>query len=351
MITKIGWGFGRCNQHCRHCYNASSWAAPSHSLKQLVTIADKICPTITDINYGTGEFAVNPNALELARHIDQSYPPLKQALTTNGSSVLYLTDVDLHRFHDIDISLDFPQAERHCEFRRHPQAWTWAMTALDKLTRLGIARTIVTCVTSLTTDDDIKKLLAIASRYQSYWRLNWFRQVGRGGADLRISAKRAWQIIQNIAREGNFLALDSVFAGPFGLPVPACTAGRATCRIHEDLDTSPYPFLKGSEWSGGNIAKPTVNLKTIYQSPAFTRLRERAPTICQDCSYWPICHGGCATRAILHSSFDQPDDFCPIIGKVKPNLVDPTGIKLEPATDLVHNGYLCTTILKPHGVK
>lgn len=348
MITKIGWGFGRCNQRCAHCYNASTAMGPAYPFSVLHAIADRIAPHITDINYGTGEFIMNPNALTVARYIHDRYPHVTQAVTTNGSSVIALNDADLAAlFHDVDVSLDFPDPARHIAFRRHPRAWTWAMDALDRLRTLGIPRTIVTCVTARTTDDDVDRLLAIAAHAGALWRVNWFRCVGRGDASLRITATRAWAIIRRIAERAAFVTTDSIFGAVINAPCQPCTAGRTTCRIHEDLRTSPYPFLKGAEWDGGNIGNPSVTLATIADSVPFRRLRARAPDRCRECPLMTRCRGGCATRAILHPNADDVDDYCPIVAGLDLDVLRNIPVRTATIRGLVHDGYLCTTIVDP----
>lgn len=348
MITKIGWGFGRCNQFCRHCYNASSMRSPSHALALLTSIADKICPTLSDINFGTGEFIVNPNALALARYIRERYQHVALAVTSNGSTIMEMDSADITSlFHDVDISLDFPSEEQHNKFRGHREAWAWSLGALRKLHVLGVPRTLVTCVTSLTTDDDIRKLINIARDYDALWRINWFRHVGRGDASLRIAAARAWDILGLVAQHSAVVTLDSIFGSIVGFPSKLCSAGRYTCRIHEDLNTSPYPFLKGATWHSGNLADPGVNLETVYHSKTFAALRNRQVPYCAECPFAARCGGGCATRAVLHNSVNEPDDYCPRIADLAIEKLQEMTLTRALVPGLVHDGYLCTTIVKP----
>lgn len=347
MIRKVGWGFGRCNQFCRHCYNASTCHAPAHGLDVLKRIADKICPSITDINYGTGEFIVNPNALELAEYVDERYPHVVQAVTSNGYTVIRLGPERVGKlFHDVDISLDFPSAERHNGFRGHAKAWDWAVGALRVLREAGVPRTLVTCVTSLTTDDDILRLLDLSAEFGAYWRINWFRQVGRGDPSLRIGAARAWDIVRMLSGRARFVCLDSVFGGVLGFGCTPCTAGHHTCRIHEGLKVSPYPYLKGEQWDCGNIADPETDLGAVYRSAPFEALRARKPRICSDCPFFDTCRGGCASRAALHVGRDGADDYCPVAAGLDiGSLREIELVRAEDAT-LVHDGYLCTTIVE-----
>jgi len=359
-IQSIGWGFGGCNMHCEPCYNASVLQTKTCARKTLEAVADKICPRIRDINYGTGEFSFNENAPALAYYIKEKYPQVRQALTSNGTTVILTTPEDLPKlFHDIDISLDFPNPEEHNRFRGHPEAWNWVVRSLEKMKAIGMERSLVTCVTSETTDDHIEQLLELATKFGASWRTNWFRQTGRGKEHLRLTAPRFWQIIKLLAQKGvTFECLsDPLLAALLGHHeknplVGRCACGTLSCRIQTDLSVTPCVFLGGKSWSGGNIAESDLN--QIYDSATFRAVRERQPKFCESCAYNAACHGGCASRAFLHNgSLDAPDDFCPFFPSADKSAVNEmleeisSIMKVSRDCGKVHDGYLCTMIVKP----
>lgn len=354
MIESIGWSFGKCNMNCKDCYHASAEQAPEYSYNSLVNIADKICPTIKSINYGGGEFLYNPCALAIAEYIKEKYPNIKQGLTTNGFSSSFIDARKLKRiFHDIDISIDFPDPERQKEFRGHPKAWDWAIGSLKICRELGIETSITTCITSQTSDRDIIQLLHLAFGFGASWRCSWFRKTGRGKEKYCLSAKRFWEIIKLLAREKViFEAIaDPLLAGILkkgGGDSKGCKCGTSSCRIQTDLTVTPCVFLKGEEWSGGSLLES--NLDKIFNSNSFCRIRERKPEFCLKCEFWDSCQGGCPARAYLHSGgLDQPDDYCPLRNKLAPELwqnIQIDHIKHR-VFDKVHSGYLCTLIVKP----
>ena len=363
-IKSVGWGFGRCNMHCQHCYSAASFATPEHSFADLRFIAEKICPEISSVNYGTGEFIFNPNAVELARYIASDFPHVSQAITTNGSSILMMNPAEVKRlFHDIDVSVDFADPETHLKFRRHPKAWEWVNKALELCEMLDVERSIVTCVTSQTSDDDIKELLDMSRKYGASWRANWFRKTGRGKEKLQLTRLRFWQIIDLLIDLGvEFESFSdplvaSILGHPEKNPVSGCSCGQNSCRIQPDLTVTPCVYLKGKQWSAGSIVRR--NLSELRNSPEFRKLRERAPERCNDCSHFTTCRGGCAARAFLHNgSLDAPDDYCPLIHKPGDdnNQVEwlaskimqrRSELRISPPSNKVHDGYLCTMIVKP----
>ncbi|MBU1179611.1 radical SAM protein [Patescibacteria group bacterium] len=355
-IKSVGWGFGICNMNCKHCYGASGASAPEYTFRELQAIADKICHTIQDINYGTGEFAFNPNAVALAEYIKDRFPHIKQAVTSNGATPIFMRpDLVKKLFHDIDISLDFADPERHKDFRQHPLAWKWVEESLALCRDLEIERSIVSCITSQTTDDIIKELLEFSAKHGATWRTNWFRKTGRGKSYLEITPQRFWEIIVLLAKESaEFVSLSdpllaSILGRPDKNPTKGCPCGELSCRIQTDLTVTPCVYLKGKKWSGGSIQEKT--LEEIYHSEKFEALRNRYPAVCRDCKFGETCRGGCASRAYLHTgSLDNPDNYCPIVaGMDVEELVEtiqPKALTITPGTDLVHDGYLCTMIIK-----
>jgi AdoMet-dependent heme synthase len=355
-LQSVGWGFGRCNMNCKHCYGASSSSAPEHGFEELKNVADKICPLISSINYGTGEFVFNPNSLELLRYINELYPRVKQAITSNGSTIIMMDPNNLKRFfHDVDISIDYPDPERHNEFRRHPLAWSWVERSLALCRELKIERSIVTCITSQTSDDDIKEFLELAHKFEASWRTNWFRKTGRGKSKLEISATRFWEVVKLLAKlKVEFESMsDPLLASILGRtdknPTNGCSCGKLSCRIQTDLSVTPCVYLKGNRWSGGSIG--SESLETIYGSDTFKSIRNRFPEYCKDCKFGETCRGGCASRAFLHSGgLDKPDNYCPYLSGLKVDeLIEEileTKLKIIQGTEKVHDGYLCTMIVR-----
>lgn len=350
-IKKIGWGFGACNMNCRHCYNASGQNMIRHGYNKLKVIADKICSqNITDINFGTGEFLVNHNALKIAQYIKNKYSHIALGLTTNGYSVVNMpVSILKELFHDIDISLDFPDKDKHNSFRQHQKAWDWALEALEICTENNIERSIVTCVNAETKDRDILNLLKIARRYQASLRINWFRPTGRGETKLCISALRFWEIIYLLSGNAIFEGLSDPVLEAVILDkksIGHCSCGWTSARIQQDFSVTPCVFLKGQQWSSGSILEKSLD--EIYEHNNFCSVRQRELEQCRDCKYVQACQGGCASRAYLQEGgLDQVDAYCPLknpeikklIPKIRKNIKIRNSYK-------VHHGYLCTLIVK-----
>jgi AdoMet-dependent heme synthase len=352
----IGWGFGGCNMNCKHCYAGSVYACPQHMMDNLKKIADKICPLADSINFGTGEFIFNMNTVLLARYIKDKFPDIKLCVTTNGATFNLMGAKEAKEiFHDIDFSIDFPEPAKHNAFRGHPYAWDWAVNSLEICRREGIPTSIVTCVTGLTTDQDILGLLSLAWKFRCSWRVNWYRPTGRGRSDkkLDLSARRAWDVIRLLSQNAYFQAIsdplfDSILCAGHS-DIKGCACGVQSCRIQTNLSVTPCVFLSGNQWSGGKISEK--NLPEIFSSRTFNNLNKRQPKFCFDCLYFDMCRGGCASRSYLYcGNLNEPDAFCPFANGITTEELKNIKYKFVPkmgTEKLVHDGYLCTMIFEP----
>jgi len=355
-IKSIGWGFGLCDMNCPKCYShaGSGRRAPCYAIEELQAVADKICDAgVTDINYGTGEFIMNPNVVDLLRYIHDRYPAVKQAVTTNGATLKLIDKALLRHFHDVDISVDFADPETHNRSRGHPLAWKWIIEGLKILEDLGMEKSIVTCVTGTHTDKDLLELLEFCELHDATGRYNFFRETGaqKDLPGLVVSAKRHWEIIRLLVKEGVvFESLsDPLLAAIFGKAneygLKGCPCGQVSCRIQKDMEVTPCVYLGGPLWSAGNIQK--VSLASVYETDPFRRIRERYPKECRECKYGDVCRGGCASRAYLSGGdLNLRDVYCPFLaGPEVMEIVEEIrelGIKTGTGTEKVHDGYLCT---------
>jgi mycofactocin biosynthetic radical S-adenosylmethionine protein MftC len=353
MQYSVGWGFGKCNMRCKHCYSESGPVCPQYDLSLLKMIADKICPDISAVNYGTGEFGFNLNTFQLLQYIHEQYPQVYQAVTSNGSTGFLLTRAQLMMFNDLDFSVDFPDPDRHNEFRQHPKAWDMVMKELAICHKEGMDISIVTCVTGVHTDDDIKELLELAHRFDASWRVNWFRPTGRGkrfNQQFGLSPRRAWDILKLVSNNAQIESLsDPLFDAICNTHYSqdsGCACGEKSCRIQTNLTVTPCVFLGGKRWSGGSIVDRT--LPEIFASDTFQAFRARRPKLCLSCQFWETCRGGCASRAVLYrGKLNEPDGFCPIVNNIGLDELSDIHPIIKPHTHRkVHDGYLCTLICK-----
>lgn len=339
-----GWSFtNACNLKCKHCYNASGRKEENElSLKQSIRIADKLKKSgVVAINFGGGECALRPDFIELCKHI--SSLGMKISYTTNGTTFNLIKD-NLDLFHDIGVSIDFADRNKHDSFRGVKGTYEKAISTIRELVKRGIDTEIVTCITSLNaSENELGALYNLASELGvNYWRLNRFRVNGRG-----MDNKESLQLSQEELKIAyGFLArkfsrdcvvpepiFRAVFGGRYGLI--GDPSGRTAFRIQPNGEVSPSVFLSES---GGNILEKS--LEEIFDSDIFRRIRDRKPEgKCKSCQEYYHCQGGDAGASYLqYGHFNGPDPMCWLNTQDKNTLVK----KQKPGKWNVHEKYLCT---------
>ncbi|KYK24498.1 hypothetical protein AYK26_06665 [Euryarchaeota archaeon SM23-78] len=323
----VGWSFtSQCNLRCIHCYNASGKPHPNElTHEQALFVAKKLIDSKVDaVNFGGGECPLRKDFFEICRLLHEA--GIKLSLTTNGLTYKKVAPY-IHLFHDIGVSIDFADAERHDFFRGVKGAFEKTIEATKFFVSKGVNTEIVTCITKLNcTEKELRKLYELAKELKvDFWRLNRYRPIGRKGHKdkLRLEPedlKKAYSFLANLAKD--FVMPDPLFA-LLEKKTSICPCGTTSFRIQPDGEVSPCIYLK---LSGGNILKNSI--EEIMNSPVFRAIRNRdfRGTKCEHCPIKDKCGGGCAGAAYAeHGSFNQADPLCWINPKWN-----------------VHEKYLCT---------
>ena len=179
---KVGWGITNlCNMNCSFCYSKIARTdekdMPSAILKSFI---DRNHPYIDSINYGTGENTLSKTWLEVLDYVHETYE-IGQALTTNGSLTPLVENSGnggkiLAALHEVDISLDFADADKHCQMRGHHQAYDWAVDTIKLCQYNDIEATIVILGIDETLDlNNLDSIFEIAGKHNAFVRINIFR--------------------------------------------------------------------------------------------------------------------------------------------------------------------------------
>ena len=339
-----GWSLTRaCNLNCIHCYNASGKIDPNElTSEECIKVVDKLKKSkVVAINFGGGECALRPDFIDLCRYIKEQ--GIEISYTTNGTTFDRIKN-NLDLFHDIGVSIDFADSEKHDWFRGKTGTFEQAVKALEVLVEKEVNNEVVTCLTRLNcSEHELKKLYELSKRLiVDSWRLNRFRANGRGidnKQDLALSQKElksAYTYLSHFKRDG-ILTPEPIFRAAFGgnYYFPGDPSGFTAFRIQQNGEVSPSVFLSES---GGNIRYQSI--EEIMSSDIFRRIRDRTPQgKCKQCSAYYHCKGGDAGASYLeYGHFNGPDPLCWLDPKEKRPSVKR---KLESNWN-VHELYLCT---------
>lgn len=347
----VGWGFTKlCNFTCAHCYNSSGVRSPEElNLEQAKAVVDKLAENnVETINYGTGECGLAAEFWELIQYVHSK--GIIQGLTTNGSSVNPHTIQWIkERMNDVDVSIDYPNFEEHNKFRKHPNAWKWAVNALDLLKASDVPFSIVTCLHAKNTDKDtIADFLTLSKKYGCEWRINWFRPTGRGkdNEELKLDPKDVFKVFSFIVQNADIKALpDPYFAALLGLnQQKGCPCGKRSFRITPNGAVVPCVYFTGEI---KNCTIQDNSFQTVVRSAPFEDINNRKIPFCASCEYRKTCGGGCASRAYLENgSLDAPDAFCFKKAGLRENPFKNLAYDCVKEAPKVHDNYLCTAIFK-----
>jgi len=130
----------------------------------------RVCDAVpvASMNFGVGENGLHSEYRGILD--DLAARGIKTSITSNGLSVLGLTDEQLRRFHSVELSLDFPTETEHDGFRG-PGNWRTVVAAVERCASLGVPVTITAVMMTI-----------------NYRRLPALARVAAGfGANLRVN--------------------------------------------------------------------------------------------------------------------------------------------------------------------
>lgn len=103
----------KCNLNCSHCYSRKM-TERNIGVKDAEKILS-VFPNLESVNFGTGESILNDQFESIVNLFYKQ--GIKLAITSNGLSINKMSESVLTKFEDVDISIDFPSAEKHDEWR------------------------------------------------------------------------------------------------------------------------------------------------------------------------------------------------------------------------------------------
>lgn len=355
-----------CNLNCEHCYSRPL-RGTSLSFAQFKQIVDGKDKDVHSVNFGTGENILNPDFGDM---IDYCHGRgIKLSVTSNGYTINQLSDDQLRKFNDVDISLDFPDGAEQDSFRKG-NSWNFVGTAIRKCQRLGVEFSIATALMNVNYKQ-VPQLLKRAAREHCNLRMNVFKPVPRSQIyRFQLDYDQFWEAMAMAFAHGRLISCsDPIVNAVLEIPpiVPQSPCGRESLRVHPNGDVVPCVYWVNSDepiqihgdeedpslvrtipaeyWTkdGLHVQDMLESFEPTLEADSFKQIRT-VPEFCtQSCKLVDVCGGGCASRRYLNGRLSEPDQYCPFArGK------EPPRIKVEwhdSKKDLVHSAYLCTLIL------
>lgn len=326
-----------CNLNCMHCYSRPL-RGQHLSFEQVMRFLEN--KKIASINFGTGESALHPDFTQIVKKCHEM--GIKMSLTSNGYSIIKLSDTMLKTFNDLDISVEFSDSRKQDSFRKG-ESQMYIDAAVETCQRLGVEFSFTTAIMNINYRE-IPRLLQRAAQEGCNLRVNIFKPVpGTGTFSYYLDYDQFWEAVRLLFENGNLISCSEPIVNAMlniSCEVPKSPCGHKSLRIHPNGRIVPCVYWTESEI---HIDGVDGSFRHIFQSSGFKKIGH-IPEFCQTCNLVEICGGGCASRRYLNGKLDYPDDYCPLF--LKREIPDiPVSYSSEPK-DLVHSSYLCTMIFQ-----
>ena len=319
----IGWGLtNACNMNCAFCYSKETRAKTYDiSINDLIRFIDENHNMVDSINYGTGENSLTDNFFSFVEYVRNTYPEIPQSLTTNGyvsqriKNTPRLFNIFMKSIDEVDVSLDFFDRDKHCEFRGQKFAYDWAVETLELLKDTGKKLTIVFVGFEDTLGKhNIDGLFSVARKYNALLRLNIYRPVSEKSLineKFMLSYKTLMNALEYINRNYKVVGLSDVLIGNIysdDLNIKENT-GIGSIRILPNGRICPSTYLISEEYSN----KYSIKDKQVLSKIHFENFEKAViPTECSGCPIVERCKGGVYDRRILwYGTLKERDPYCP----------------------------------------
>lgn len=320
----VGWGIvSACNMKCQFCYSSKvreEVKSEDVTLKDWIHFIDVNSKNICSINYGTGENSLLPDWFTFVNYVATNYPHIKQAITTNGTLFVQMRkNAEFEKIVnkgicEIDVSLDFADAERHDELRGLRGAYKNAINMLDYCKGTDIEATLVFIgINDVLDISNLEGLFEIAYRAECKLRTNIFRPVDvQDIENNKFVAK--YGVILNalkwIDESHSILYIgDPLFSSILTIDNPTSDpSGSKSIRILSNGDITPSTYLISKGFRNRNIKSAVLSDINADDMGIDFKL----PQDCVNCPYGKYCKGGVLDRRYLwYKTFDARDPYCP----------------------------------------
>ena len=345
----------QCNMNCGFCYSMHRRRECLEiPLNTWMSFFKQAHHQISSINYGTGENTLADEWFSLIQYIHDIAPEIDQALTTNGSLITEIeknsskSNIVEQCICDIDISLDYADADKHNEFRGNKNAYQMAIGTLEYCAERGFNTTIVIMGGNDNLSiENLSGLFEIASKYSSLLRVNIYRTVNPNGYIKPPSLKKLIEVFDWINENHIICSLsDPLFSATMTAgQVKDDPSGKNSIRILPDGGIYPSTYLINKKYCLGNIKEKNI-LHKLHGNLVISRLTDIIPESCNKCNLRGLCQGGAIDRRVLtRKSIARRDPYCPVINGLSPKMrnyqVNDIGFSS------IHDGYLPTLFFKP----
>lgn len=336
-MLNVGIGLtSKCNCACKHCYSRIYGNNTFLNTDLLMRFLEKF--QIGSVNFGTGESYFHPDFLSIVDYLNKN--KVKISVTSNGYTVSKLDDVYLAKFHDIDFSLDYPNAKMH-DASRAVGCYQMVMDGIKRCKSLGIMCSIAWC---LTTDNStyIEDMFNLCHSLGIFLRINIYKPVeGKRG----FGYKEFWNAVNSILLYGDVVSISEGIVNAAINNKNRCTGCNShNLRIFPDGTMSSCVYVPNR-----NMVLKKACMMTEKELLQQFQVQYDIPNdqLCIQCEKFELCKSGCMARRRINERLR--DEFCFVDKEEKPEFSRIVFSKSK-SEMFVHSNYICTMIMEPREV-
>lgn len=324
----VGWELTlACNMRCKHCGSAAGSPRRNElSLTEALNICEQFPDLLVhEVNFTGGEPLFRPDWFQIATRLRELN--IKTKIITNGLllDAAHISQMKDAGFARVGVSIDGLEPT-HDRIRNFPGLFNQILAGIERLSRAGIATTVITTANSL----NISQLSDLSSILQSIgvdlWQIQPIFQLGRAQQcqELYLSDPEYLQLGQFVRGFGVLQPRDGLTLMPgdsYGYysdmderqpPWGGCSAGLDLCGITSDGRVKGCLSMP-DELAVGDLRQQ--DLWDIWFDPnSFTYNRNfELSDLGENCSACPHreeCRGGCSSMSYGCTGRMHNDPFC-----------------------------------------
>ena len=335
MSISLGVGLtSDCPFSCRHCYSGAGRDPVHMDPETLFAFIDAL--DVDSVNLGTGESCLHPGFHSVLQRFHGLGIPV--AITTAGPSVAALSDAELAAIHDIDFSLDFPERERHDDWRA-PGAFDMVVEGIERCRSVGVTASVAMCLMEQNAAG-MAGMCRLCQDLGVSLRVNVYKPLHT--SEYQPGYESFWDAVETLfSLSSRAISSEPVVsaalaaAGADGsvIRTGGSPCGKGSLRLRPGGTVLPCVYWDDSPVTmEGFLAGRTVE---------FPSCDLPVPDECGECPYLEICAGGCSGRR-LYTGTRRADIYCFLQeGRRTPGLTVPEPLAGD---SYIHASYLCTMI-------
>jgi MoaA/NifB/PqqE/SkfB family radical SAM enzyme len=277
---------------------------------------------------GTGENSLHPQFVEIVAYLSEQ--DIRLTMASNGYSLNTIPERTLRAFHDVEVSIDFPEEHEHDLFRGRGN-WDYVRCAMERCRGLGIEVSILATMMN-SNYDRMDCMVDLARSRGANLRVNVYQSVATDR--FRLSYEQFWEGYRRLLSAGQLVSCtEPVVRAALNLGAATSPCGHQSVRVTPQARVAPCVYWPDSSLTIEDLVRLG---EAILDSGEF-RLSREVPPSALDCR----CQGGCASRRALSGQLDSHDEYCPWVRGEEIDL----NVELAPQKDLPRAKNVCTTIV------